>query len=279
MSKSKTAGVGIRYGAVYNLIDGLPLPAVASATPMNGTLIEGIKTNTVSDPAPRRITHFGDDRAYAQDSLPATESGSFNFTTSKSNMDLDAMLEGGQVRTINSNKFLAGNTDNKGSEPQVLLNIYRQALDVDKTSATFGKLRQWEGRLYPSVRITKTTPSYEAENTDITYEATPTPVKYTAWGEQFTEANWGVTEGEYISYVTDYHPRFNFYRGDGTITGFALTHPPVDSNAITVWVDGTATTPSAVNTNSTNPAFTLGSAAGVGKLVTALIETNAPGDN
>lgn len=279
MSKSKTAGVGIRYGAVYNLIDGLPLPAVASATPMNGTLIEGIKTNTVSDPAPRRITHFGDDRAYAQDSLPATESGSFNFTTSKTNMDLDAMLEGGQVRTINSNKFLAGNTDNKGSEPQVLLNIYRQALDVDKSSATFGKLRQWEGRLYPSVRITKTTPSYEAENTDITYEATPTPVKYTAWGEQFTEANWGVTEGEYISYVTDYQPRFNFYRGDGTIVAFALSHAPVDSNAVTVWIDGTLTSPSSVVTTVANPAFTLGSAAGVGKLVTALIETNAPGDN
>jgi hypothetical protein len=279
MSKTKSAGVGLRYGAIYPLYDGLPTPNDSQATPVNGTLVEGIKTVTVTDPQPRNITHFGDDRAYMQDQLPSTESGSFTFTASKTNMDLDAMIEGGKIRTINSNKFRAGNTDNKGDEPQVLIVEYRQALDADLNSATFGKLRQWEGRVYPSVRISKQTPSHEAENTDITYNATPTQVKFTAWNEQFTEANWGNTEAEYIEFVTDYQPRFNFWRGDGTITAFQTSHPPQSSTNLTVWVDGTQTTPSAVNVSSTNPAFTLGSAAGLDVLVAALIETDEPGDS
>lgn len=280
MSKAKTFGVGLRTAHVFNLdADGLPMPATASSTLIGGTLVEGIKTLPVTDPSPRRISHTGDDRVLAQDSLPATEAGSFQFTTSKSNMSLDAMLEGGKVRSINGNQYTGGNTDNKGSEPQFLFIGYRQALDGDKSSSSYGKLRQWEGRAYPSSRITKLTPSYEAENTDITYEATPTPVKYSHWFEQFNETNWGFTEAEYINDTSDYQPRWNFGRGNGTLTSFALTHPPVDSDSITVWVDGTQTTPSSVNTNTTNPAFTLGSAAANNKLIAVKIETNAPGDS
>ena len=280
MSKSKTFGVGLRYGAVYNLnSDGLPMPNDSSATLIGGTLVEGIKTMPVTDPSPRRITHQGDDRALAQDSLPSLEAGSFQFTTSKTNQDLDAMLEGGKVRTINSNKYTGGNTDNKGSEPQVLFVAYRQALDGDKDSSSYGKLRQWEGRNFPSVRITKLSPSYEAENTDITYEATPTPVKYTHWFEQFTETNWGFTEAEYVNDTSDYHPRWNFGRGDGTLTAFDLTHPPVDDSSVSVWVGGTQTTPSSVNTSSANPAFTLGAAAALDAFIAVKIETSEPGSS
>lgn len=280
MSKSKTFGVGLRSGHVFNLnSDGLPMPADSSATLIGGTLIEGIKTMPVSDPAPRRIAHTGDDIVLAQDSLPSTDIGSFQFTTSKTNMDLDTMLEGGKIRTINSNKYTGGNTNDKGNEPQVLFLAYRQALDGDKNSASYGKLRQWEGRAFPSVRIAKTTPSFEAENTDITYEATPTKVKFTHWYEQFNETNWGFTEAEYINDTSDYHPRWNFGRGDGTLVAFDLTHKPATSTDVTVWVDGTQTTPSSVVVDSSNPAFTLSVAPGVGKMVAVKIETDEPGDS
>jgi hypothetical protein len=280
MSKSKTFGVGLRCGHVFGLnSDGLPMPNDSSAVLIGGTLIEGIKTLPVTDPAPRRISHFGDDRVLSQDSLPATESGSYQFTTSKTNQVLDAMLEGGKVRTINGNSYTGGNTDNKGSEPQVLALFYRQALDADKSSASYGKLRQWEGRAYGSSRITKTTPSFEAENTDTTYEGTPTPVKFTHWFEQFSETNWGFTEAEYINDTSDYQPRWNFGRGNGTLTAFSLTHAPVDNSSITVWVDGTATTPSSVNTSTANPAFTLGSAAANNGFIAVKIETSVPGDS
>ena len=280
MSKAKVAGVGTRYGMVLALnSDGLPLPQDSQATPVQGTLLQGIKAMTVSDPEPRRFTHFGDDQAFAQDSLPAQEAGSFNFNTAVTNLDLNAMLEGGIVRTISSNKMAGGNTNNRGGEPLMMLMIYRQALDTDKTSGSFGKLRQWETRIYPSSRISKQTDAFEAGNTDKSYSATPTQVKYTPWNEQFTEAVWGFTEAEYIEIVTDYHPRINTFRGDGTITAFQLSHPPFDSAQLSVWVDGTLTAPSAVNVSSTNPAFTLGSAAALDKQVFALIETDEPGDS
>lgn len=277
---SKTFGVGLRHMHIF-LLDssGLPMPADASATLIEGTMVEAVKTMTVNDPDPRRISHSGDDTLLAQDSLPALEAGSFDFTTSKTNLALDAMIEGGKVRTINSNNFRVGNSDNKGSEPQVMLVEYRQALDADPTSGSFGALRQWEARIYPSVRISKKSPSHEAENTDITYNATPTPVVNTPWNELFDETNWGATRGEYIENIIDYQPRWNFGRGDGTLTAFDLTHPPVDSNSLTVWVNGTLTTPSSVNTSSTNPAFTLSSAPAVGNLVAALIETLEPGNS
>ena len=279
MSKSKVAGVGTRYGVVLALnSDGLPLPQDASAVPVQGTLLQSIKGMGVSDPEPRRFTHFGDDDGFAQDSLPPQEAGSFNFTTAVTNLDLNAMLEGGIVRTISSNKMAGGNTNNRGSEPLMMLMIYRQALDTDKASAAFGKLRQWETRIYPSSRVSKQTDAFEAGNTDKSYSATPTKVKYAPWNEQFTEAIWGFTAAEYIEIVTDYHPRLNTYRGDGTITAFELSHPPFDSNQLSVWVDGTLTSPSAVDVSSTNPAFTLGSAAALDKLVFALIETDEPGD-
>lgn len=280
MSKSKTFGVGLRLGHVFNLnSDGLPMPQDSSEALIGGTLIEGIKTLPITDPAPRRIAHVGEDRVLAQDSLPATDVGSFQVTTSKTNMALDAMLEGGKVRTINSNQYLVGNSDNKGSEPQVMPVFYRQALDADSTSASYGKLRQWEGKLYGSVRLTKTTPAWQEANTDVTYEGTPTKVTFTPWYEQLNETNWGATEAEYINDTSDYQPRWNFGRGDGTLTAFSPTHKPADSSSITVWVAGTQVTPSSVVVNSTNPAFTLSSPPALDAFIAAKIETDEPGNS
>lgn len=279
VSKEIISGVGNRYGAVFNLnSDGLPYPAVASATPVEGSLFQGIKTMAVTDPDPQRITHYGDDGPIAQDSLPATEAGSFAITTAKSNMLIDAMVEGNKVRTLSNLNMRGGNSNKKGNEPQVFFYAYRQALDTDKQSSTFGKLRQWQLRLYPSTRLTPSTESFEQTNTDKTYNATPTPVTATPWGESFDEANWGQTSSEYIEITTEYQPRINTYIGDGTITEFALSHAPYDSDHIHVLVNGTTSTPSAVDTSATNPAFTLSGAPGVGQGVFVLIETNAPGN-
>lgn len=280
MSKSKVSGVGTRYGAIFPLdADGLPLPAVSTAVPMQGTLIEGIKGMTVTDPETRNIAHVGEDRVYAQDSLPAITVGTFGFNTSKVDLDLEAMVEGGTVRTINSNKVYGYNTNKAGSEPQMLTHIYRQALDTDKNSSSFGKLRQWESRFIMSSRISNTTGPFEAENPDTTYQGVASPARYAPWFEQFTEANWGFTEAEGLKQVTDYQPRLNMWRGNGTLTSFQLSHAPVTSSELTVWVDGTQTTPSSVNTTVANPAFTLGAAAANNKLVFALIETQNPGSN
>lgn len=279
MAKDIVSGVGIRYGVVFALdvTTSLPLPAAASAVPYVGIEVEGIKTATANDPAPRNIAHYGQDRAYAQDSLPPDTLESFAFTTSKSNLVLDAALEGTKIRSYAGFEARAANTDKKGNEPQVMALFYRQALDTDKNSATFGKLRQWNARIYPSARIAPQTDSYEKEATDKTYNGTPTNTGYTPWNEDINLTNWGANDSAHLENTFNGQPRINTYRGNGTLVAFQLSVAPFDTttSALTVFVDGTVVTPSAV-VNGANPAFTLTVAPGVDKLVLAIPQTNSP---
>lgn len=280
MSKQVVSGVGARYAVVFGLAtDGLPAAVHGADAGFAGTLIEGIKDLTVTDPVPQRVTHYGDDNPFAQDSLPPIEVGSFTMNTGKTNIQLDALIQGQKMRTINSNVMVAGNTDKRGSEPQLTFMAYRQALDTQKGSATMGKLRQWNFKIYPSVRISPASQGMAQTTSDKTYNATPTVVAATPWGESFSEADWGNSTAEYVEGTTDYHPRFNVWRGNGSKTSFSLSHPPYSSSELTVWVQGTGeVTPSSVNVSATNPAFTLSVAPGDDKLVFAMIETNAPGN-
>lgn len=279
-SKEVISGVGARYAVVIPLdSDGLPSVNVTQAAPIQGSLVQGIKTMSHSDAEPQRITHYGDDLAFAQDSLPSAEVGSFTITTAKTNLVIDSMVEGNKTVTIDNMQLRGANSDKKGNEPQVSFMAYRQALDTQKGSSTFGKLRQWNVKIYGSTRITPQSQSFEQAATDKTYQATPTPTTTTIWNQVFNESTWGQTQSEYLEGVTDYQPRFNWYLGNGTLGSFQLSHPPVDSDHLHVWIDGTLTTPSAVNVSATNPAFTLSPVPGVGKKVFVLLETTAPGNS
>jgi len=278
MAKEVVSGVGTRYGVVFvnDTETGYPLPESASAVPTVGIEIEGIKSLPVTDPTPQRFTHYGNDGPIAQDTLPATEGGSFTITTAKSNLILDSVLEGTEIRDVNGVRMRIANSDQRGNEPLVTAMFYRQALDTKKGSGTFGKLRQYEGKIYGAVRISPASNAFEQGITDKTYNATPTMMQYTPWNEQINTTNWGASRGEYIEFTTDYHPRLAVWRGDGTITAFQLPASPVSDSYLHVWVDGTLTTPLSVDTSTTNPAFTLAVAPGVDKQVMALIETNTP---
>jgi hypothetical protein len=277
-AKELVAGAGTRYGVVFELDadTGLPMPAAASQSPYVGEEIYGIKSASATDPGIRRITHLGMDRPLAQDTLPSTDAETFQFTTSVTNFRLDNVLEGTETREYTNFNSRLVNSEGKGDEAQVAAFFYRQAIDVDPNSATKGKLRQWNGRTYPSTRISTQTDAYEQAEVDKTYEGSPSSSTLTPWGETFSIANWGRREGFHMEHTFSAHPRWNFYRGNGTLTSFHLSHPPVDSDHLNVWVDGTLATPSGVDTSVTNPAFTLGSAATNDKLVAALIMTNNP---
>lgn len=281
VAKEIVAGVGTRYGALIPLdSDGLPSINVTTAVPMQGTMIAAIKTASTDDPEPQRFTHYGQDRPYAQDSLPPTTVGTFTVTAGNVNLILDAMAEGNNVVTINDGVWRAGNSDQRGNEPIVGAMFYRQALDVKPGSGTFGKLRQWNIRIYPAARVSPTTQSFDAGITEKSYAGTPTPTGLTIWGQTYTEAVWGNTYAEYTEGVRDYEPRLNWWLGNGTLTAFQLSHPPATSTSLDVWVDGTLTTPSAVNVSTTNPAFTLSSAAGTGaKKIVAIVYTLNPGNS
>ncbi len=274
-----TAGVGTRGGWLFPLdADGLPSVNVTSAIPVQGSLISGIDTATTSDPAPQRFTHYGQDRPFAADSLPPTEVGTVTVTSADGNLIIDSLAEGNKVRTIGNTVWRGGNTDKRGAEAVMGAMFYRQALDTEPGSPTFGKLRQWNIRIYPAARWSPSTASYEAGKTTKTLNGTPTPTGQTLWGENYTESSWGNSYAEYTEGNANGQPRVNVYLGNGTLTAFQLSHPPISSDELLIWVDGTLTAPSAVNTTTTNPAFTLTSPTGTSaKKIIAMIFTNVPG--
>src|SRR5690348_8716849 len=101
-AKEIVGGSGTRYGVLIPLdADGLPSVNSTTAVPQQGTLIAGIKTAATSDPEPQRITFYGQDRPFAQDSLPPTAVGTFTITAADFNLILDSMAEGNNVVTIN----------------------------------------------------------------------------------------------------------------------------------------------------------------------------------
>jgi hypothetical protein len=279
MANEVTAGVGTRYGVLFPLDeDGLISVASTSAVPVQGTLITGIKTATTSDPAPQRITHYGQDRPYAQDSLPPTEVGTVTVTSADGNLIVDALAEGNKVRTIGNSEWRGGNTDKRGNEPILAAMFYRQSLDTQPGSPTFGKLRQWNIRAYAAARWSPSTASYEAGATVKTINGTPTPTGQTLWGENYDETSWGNSYAEYTEGNANYQPRINAWLGNGTLTAFQLSHPPASTDELLVWVDGTLTVPSAVNISTSNPAYTLSSASGTNaKKIIAMIFTDRPG--
>lgn len=278
-AKDIVSGVGARHAEFFILDPATGYPAVAfnNGTLVGGTLVEGIKTFAYNNPAPQRIQHYGEDRAFAQDALPPTEVGSFTITTAKTNLDLDAFTEGTKVVTLDGVvKARAGNTDNRGSEPQLFASVYRQALDTELGSATFGKLRQWHQAIIPSTRVINNLQSMEQAATNRNYEGIPTPVTYTPWAQAFDVATWGATRGEYIEEVTDYKPAWCFAQGNGTLTRYALPKPPIDVAHTHVWVDGTLATVSSVDTSTTTPSMVLASPPGGGKLIAAMVEHSQP---
>lgn len=277
MPNDIVSGVGTRYGVVFVLdADGLPYQAVSSATPEVGVSIQGIKTATATDPEPQRFTHYGDDFPFAQDSLPPQTVESFALTTAKTNLELDSYLEGTGIRDYGILKARLANSNQRGNEPLVMAAFYRQALDTENGSPTFGKKRQWNIRIYPATRISPTTPGYEAGIVDNAYQGTPTNVDQTPWAETFQdESEWGASIGAHIEGSMDYQPRFNVYRGNGTLTSWNLTHTPYDSSNLKVWVNGSITVPGSI-TYGASPAFTIPGTVGNGTQILALIGTNNP---
>lgn len=278
-AKSVVSGVGARYAEAFALdpTSGLPAVGFNSGTLAAGTLIQGIKKFDYTNPAPQRIEHYGEDRPFAQDSLPPTSVGSFAIQTAKTNLALDTFVEGTNLVTLDTVvQARLGNSDKRGSEPQLIVNVFRQALDTLAGSPTFGKLRQWHAALIPSARIINNMQGFDQAATVKNYEGIPTPVSFTPWNAAFDVATWGGTRGEYIELIFDNKPVIACGLGNGTLTTFALPKPPIDTAHTHVWANGTLATVSSVNPSTTNPTMTLSSAPGNGQLIFAIIEHNQP---
>lgn len=282
---SVVAGVGARHAEAFilNTTTGLPDCSFNAGTLIAGTLIDGLKTFNYNNPTPQRITHYGDDKPIAQDSLPPTTIGDFTITTAKTNLALDTFTEGTKLVTLDTVvQARVGNSDKRGSEPQLFVSVFRQALDVKRGNSTFGKLRQWDQAIIPSVRIINELSGYVQGENPNNYVGIPTIVTQTPWAQTFDQTTWGATQGEYVKMETDYKPQWNVGLGNGTLSTFAVTRTPIDVAHTHAWVSGTLATVSSVNT--TTKQVTLSSApkgaggGGVGPLgedlVAILLEHN-----
>lgn len=275
-SKDIVAGVGTRYGQVIlnDTTTGLPSGTFNSGTLQAGTNVEGIKSFTYNDPDTQKITHYGNDYSFAQDSLPATEVGSFNITTGKTNLALDTVVDGTTEVTLDSSlKARAGNTNKKGNEPFVTFSVFRQALDTQIGSSTFGRLRQWNLALIPSTRIVSKLPGMAQGLADKTYQGIPTPVRNTPWNIAMTDAIWNATQAEYFEMTADYQPVIVVGQGNGTLTRFGLPVVPVDTAHCHVWGNGTLQTVVLVGTSATAPYVQISGTLTGSAPIFAIIET------
>lgn len=279
MAKQIASGVGARYAEAFLLNSSTGLPnAPANTRQMIGGTLMHIKSFEYNTPDDQEITHYDDDRPYAKDSLPPTEVGSFTIVGSRNDMVVDTLTEGTNIVSIDNVKARLGNSDNRGSEPSLFISTFRQALDTVPTSPTFGKLRQYNMAVVPSTRLINKTMAFAQTTVDKQYQGIPTPVTETPWKETFTEDVWGGLSGEYIEFITDFKPVWNFVNTTAGTLSYQLTKPPVSEAHLHIWLDGTLQSQlsaGSVNTSVSNPAFTLTGDPGA-KFMAVLIEHNQP---
>ena len=223
---AKSVGAGFRHAQVCALDPdtGLLLASVAGAIAYEGLVIEMARTLTLTAPDPQIIQHPGDDRVGQVDLLPPTEAYSAELHTGKMNLTLDALLSNVNVVTLGDMKLALSGTDQQGLEPQMMLLGYRQALDSDPDSSTYGQ-RLWEWVMFPSTRLFAKPGSMEAGGDDEhTYTVQPSIVTSYPWAIAFTAGVEGATEGQIIRGISRGRPHICNWLIDAVPTT-ALTMP------------------------------------------------------
>ena len=246
------SGAGLRRVQIYALdTNGIPTGTTAGYT---GLQIEGAKVMGLTDPAPRKVEHPGDDRIEALDMLPAITGMSGTLTVSKTNRTVDSAVQGITAQTIGEAVAYPFNTDLKGSENQVMLMTYWQSQDTGDTSTTRGK-RTWVGKIFPKAWVIPLeNPTVELAH-ERTYEVTPNIVTSYPWGVALSTAAEGAKTMQGFEVVCEKKPYFAFFTTNGVTTSFTLpsaayTTAKIKAYAINSSGVGTASTPTTTNTTS-----------------------------
>jgi hypothetical protein len=242
------AGVGFRNLYVFAL-DGSGYPAATTTQAYEGLKVSGVRQLTITDPAPRLITHVGDDAPFALDSLPALDPVTGQLTLSKQNDTLDALLTGQKsfLSAAGSEQYLFGvGTDLRGYEVQVGALMYRQSEDVNDTSSTFGA-RNWQFRLMPKTLVIPLENGYDDTPEARSYEVRPGFVTSHLWGTQFSLTTEGFTRAQVLRGVSQYKPALVAFKSGGvsplTYT-LPTTRPAASTAKMSVWVNGVLVTAS-----------------------------------
>jgi hypothetical protein len=245
--------VGTKHVRIYALTAaGLP-NATSNTTAYEGVHAEGARAFSVTDPGPRRVSHYGDDHVLDVDSLPPTEGLSAELRTAKVDYPVDAILSGISTATVGEAKERPFGTDKEGEEAQVGVMLYQQALDAS-SGATKGE-RRYGVAIFPKALLRRS-PRGMGESTEETvYQVTPQVVRQRIWGDTLESATDGYGQAQMFEYMTEDKPHVVAWQQDGT--GSTTEFPfPSDKPATAtgkvhvVTVDGTVTVPTTTLTTA-----------------------------
>lgn len=242
MSDEIRSGVGFRHVQILALAaDGYP--NATDTSEYAGARISGARTLTINDPEPQQISHLGDDVVFALDVLPPTEALTGELVTGKVN-DVVAQIIGDDLPvSIGQAQILGIGTDNRGDENQVALLAYRQTLDTDPDSTTFGS-RRWEFRLFPKVFVIERESGFQNAPEEKMYTIRPQVVTQHLWGVAFAVGTEGFLQAQGFRGISEYKPRIVSFLGDNSETDFVFdtNYPAQSTDKIAVWVAGSLVT-------------------------------------
>lgn len=232
------SGVGFRHVQVFAL-DSSDYPKAPDTTAYEGLQISGAKALTIDDPEPRDIVHLGDDGVFQRDILPPDTPLGGELRVGKVNDNVDSLLADDLSFDIGEAKFFGIATDTRGDENQVGILAYRQTLDTDPSSGSFGR-RRWESRLFPKAYVIRRETGFEDTPEERPYSLRPLFVTKHLWGESFTSGVEGFTRSQGVRIVSEFKPKIVAWQSDGSNVTYAFpsSSPAQATGKVVLWDAG-----------------------------------------
>lgn len=231
------SGVGFRYVQLLRLgADAHPLATSTAAHA--GVQISGARALTINDPEPQQIVHRGDDRIFALDVLPPTEPISGELTVGKISDTVDEFLSPDASFAIGETYMFPIGSDSRGDEYQMAILCYRQTLDTEPGSATYGS-RRWEFRLFPKCYVIPREGGLTGDPEERVYTVRPQYVAKHLWGTDLDASTEGCDLAQGFRGVAQYKPRLVSFLGDNSRVTFTFetTFPAQATGKIAIWVN------------------------------------------
>lgn len=235
-TSGKQRSVGLRSVQIFELdTTGFPSGAV-DATIYTGLDLEGGRVFNITNGSPRRIDHDDNDVVQQVDYLPPTEGSSGELRVGIDNQPVNAVLMGVEEYTVGEAQMLDWSTNQQGSEPDVALVMYQQALD------TTTSLRRWRGFIADKTRCIPN-PSSFGEKSETVYNIALSPSANHVWGTARTVAEEGNTKAAFATGMFEGKPRFGFALGDASTVAFTFStdEQAISVDKVEVWVNGVLT--------------------------------------
>ncbi len=184
---SVVTGAGLRGVYIYPLDANGLIASPTTVTMYRGVHVQGARIINLTDPAPRRIDHVGEDRAFALTMLPPNTFLTGQMQVGKRNRIVDALLTGQAEATIGEGKWWGVGTDMRGFEKQVCLLGYSTTQEADEDGANLGT-QAWDITLIPKCKLFQLENNRDENALNINYDLAPYPVTHYPWGTAFSVA-------------------------------------------------------------------------------------------